>query len=257
MRIRSALFALLFCGLFAAGSASDLSAQVVQPTPTTPEQEAEFRRAYHAYTSGAFFTAIEIWMNLAEQGHIKSMNNLGTMYAQGKAVSRNYPLARFWYRRSAARGDARAMYNMGLLYEFGRGVDISDAEAADWYRQAAQRGLLDGMNALAWVLSTSPDSTVRDGHTALRWANAALRIKPGSKTLSALAAAHAELGEYRQAVGAIDRAIEQMKLEVEGATARTTDRELFGLLRLQGRVVDVISLLERQEYYRNGLPTRD
>jgi len=60
------------------------------------------------------------------------MNNLGTMYAQGKAVSRNYPLARLWYRRSAALGDARAMYNMGLLYEFGRGTPISDTEAADW-----------------------------------------------------------------------------------------------------------------------------
>jgi len=149
------------------------------------------------------------------------------------------------------------MYNMGLLYEFGRGTPISDTEAADWYRQAAQRGLLDGMNALAWVLSTTPDAALRDGHAALRWANAALNQKVNSKTLGVIAAAHAELGEYRQAVVAIDRAIEQLKREVEGATAQSSDRDLFGLLRLQGRVDDVYKMLERQEYYRNGQPTRD
>ncbi len=57
------------------------------------------------------------------------MNNLGTMYAQGKAVSQNYPLALQWYRRAVAKGDARAMFNIAIAYENGRGVEQDDANA--------------------------------------------------------------------------------------------------------------------------------
>lgn len=231
-------------------------AQAANP-PSPKAQEAEFRRGYNSYIRGDFDAAVATWTALADLGHIKSMNNLGTMYSQGKAVSRNYSYALFWYRKAAARTDARAMYNIGIAYEHGRGVDQSDGEAISWYRRAADLGLAEAMNAIAWVYATSPDFTVRDGAQALRWSNIAVKRHTSSKALSSLAAAHAELGEYQKAVVAIERAIDFMKREFNGADMMITDRELFGMLRQKGRTDDVFKLLERLEFYANGQPTRD
>lgn len=160
----------------------------INPPSGSKLQEEEFRRAHAAYVRGDYDTAIRIWNQLADQGHIKSMNNLGAMYSQGKVVSRNYPLARFWYRRAADAGGPRANYNLGLLYEYGRGVEPSDAEAAKFYRTAAKLGVIDAMDALAWLLATSPDNTVRDGHEARLWANYSLARQTNSRSLVTLAA---------------------------------------------------------------------
>jgi len=73
--------------------------------PEEIRQEKEFRRGYDAYIRRDFDTAVTIWTALADQGHIKSMKNLGTMYAQGKAVGRNYSLAMLWYRRSGTSAE--------------------------------------------------------------------------------------------------------------------------------------------------------
>lgn len=241
-------------------AAQPAAASVPQtPRPDVPNriEEYEFRRAFEAYIRGAWFTARSIWTWLAERGHVGSMNNLGTMYSQGKGVPRDYGAALEWYRRAAALGNARAMYNIAIAYEHGKGVEASDAEAADWYRRAARRGLAEAMDALAWILATSPDPRVRDGHAARRWAEAALEKRISSKRLATLAAAYAELGEYRKAVAAIDRAIDYMKRETNGADMALTGREFAYLLRQAGRTDEMFDLLERREYYANGQPTRD
>lgn len=230
-------------------------AQSANP-PSPRAQEAEFRTGFNAYVRGDYEAAVNIWTKLADQGHIKSMNNLGTMYSQGKAVSRNYPHAMYWYRRAAAQGDARSMYNMGIAYNHGRGVERDDAVAASWFKRAADLGLVEAMDALSWVYSTSPQLAARDGTQAVRWAQAAVERKTSSKTLATLAAAHAEAGEYRKAVVAIDRAIEHLKREVDGANMVLNDYDFFGLLRESGRTDEVFHLLERREYYANGQPTR-
>ncbi|MBO6785111.1 MAG: sel1 repeat family protein [Alphaproteobacteria bacterium] len=261
MRQRARIAALACAAALALLSASPAADARPTQRPIVTEkdkqQEREFRRGFEAYQRGNFDQAAEIWSTLADEGHIKSMNNLGTMYSHGKGVGRNYSLAMLWYRRSAALGDARAMYNIGIAHEYGRGVATSDARAVEWYRKAADRGLVEAMIALGWVLSTSPDIAVRDGALAKRWVNAALRRKTSSKNLAALAAAHAELGEYRDAVVAIERAIDYLRRETNGADMLTSERELFGLLRQQGRTDDLFDLLERREFYANGQPTRD
>lgn len=234
------------------GARSSLS-----PPETNPIQAAAFRRGYEAYYRGEYERAAAIWTQLADQGHVKSMNNLGTMYAQGKGVSRNYELAIYYYRRSATQNDARGAYNLGIAYEYGRGTPKDDAQAVYWYGKAADRGLVQAMNAVAWLLATSPDFRLRDGLQAVRWAQAALQRRVTSTNLATLAAAQAEIGEYAKAVATIDQAIRFMGQEIDGAGLVAVDRDLFGLLRDAGRVDDVFKLLERREYYINGQPTRD
>ncbi|MEP4378975.1 MAG: tetratricopeptide repeat protein [Alphaproteobacteria bacterium] len=237
----------------APGARSPLS-----PPETDKEQAAAFKRGYEAYYRGEYEQAAAIWARLADQGHVKSMNNIGTMYAQGKGVSRNYSLAAFYYRRAAALNDARAAYNLAIAYERGRGVVQDDAEAVAWYRKAADRGLVEAMNAMAWIYATSPDLKVRDGAEAVRWAQRALQRKTSSKSLATLAAAQAELGEYRRAVATIDQAIAYMRREESRAgLLGASEYEFIGLLRQVGRTDDLFDLLERREFYANGQATRD
>ncbi|MDA0786518.1 MAG: tetratricopeptide repeat protein [Proteobacteria bacterium] len=222
------------------------------------DQAEAFKRGYEAYYRREYEKAAAIWSQLADEGHVKSMNNIGTMYAQGKGVSRNYSLAAFYYRRAAAQNDARAAYNLAIAYEHGRGVEQSDAEAVSWYRKAAERGLVEAMNAMSWILATSSDFTVRDGAQAARWAQDALKRQTSSKNLATLAAAQAELGEYNKAVATIDQAIAYMRREENRAGLLTaTEYELFGLLRESGRTDELFDLLERREFYANGQATRD
>ncbi|MBO6781684.1 MAG: sel1 repeat family protein [Alphaproteobacteria bacterium] len=250
-----------------AGAGGPALSQVTQPPPgarsplSPPEtnrvQAEAFKRGYEAYYRGQYERAAGIWTQLADQGHVKSMNNLATMYVQGKGVDRNYPLANLYYRRAAAQNDARAAYNLGLAHEFGRGVAKSDAEALGWYRKAADRGLVEAMNAIAWVYATSPETGVRNGPEALRWAQAALQRRTSSTHLATLAAAKAELGDYKGAVEAIDQAIAFVKREVRASGLLVPGREQAGLLRGAARVDREAELRARRQQYMDERPSRD
>jgi tetratricopeptide (TPR) repeat protein len=58
----------------------------------------------------------------------------------------------------------------------------------------------DLLNALAWLLATCPDKTVRDGKNALDYANKASDLKPNDPNIEeTLAAAYAETGDFKEA----------------------------------------------------------
>lgn len=62
-------------------------------------------------------------------------------------------------------------------------------------------------NNLAWILATSPDSTLRNPPEAVRAAEAALRVRPDDPDLlDTLAAAYAAAGRYPEAIAAAERA---------------------------------------------------
>lgn len=76
--------------------------------------------------------------------------------------------------------------------------------AAEFYRRAidASGETMVGAFELAWMLATAPEDEIRDGNEALRLiAQARERTKAeGPQVLDALAAAHAELGQWDDAV---------------------------------------------------------
>ena len=45
---------------------------------------------------------------LAEQGNVAAQSEIGTMYAVGEEVVRDYVQAAYWYRQAADQGDADA-----------------------------------------------------------------------------------------------------------------------------------------------------
>jgi tetratricopeptide (TPR) repeat protein len=105
-----------------------------------------------------------------------------------------------------------------------------DAEALAQWREALRTdpNLMALLSQSAWVLSTSPDASVRNGTEALELAQRAAQLskEQDPSVLDTLAAAYAEAGKFPEAVETAQKALElaaqQENAEslVEGLTAR-------------------------------------
>lgn len=71
---------------------------------------------------------------------IKTLFNVGWMYAQGLNVPQDEEEAVRWYRLAADQGYVLAQFNLGWMYANGRGVSKNNEEAERWYRRAADQG---------------------------------------------------------------------------------------------------------------------
>jgi TPR repeat protein len=102
-----------------------------------------FEQGVIAYQNKEFRRAHDIWLPLAENGHVLAQTLLGALYAYGEGVERNDAEAVKWFERAAYGGSAQAQYNLGILYENGWGVAKSPIRARYWYRRAADQGRKD------------------------------------------------------------------------------------------------------------------
>jgi len=76
-------------------------------------------------------------------------------------------------------------------------------------RKAAERGDPESLNNLAWLLATCPDSGLRDGKSAVAFAERAVAatLRKNVAYLDTLAAAYAETGQFAKAVSVQNEAI--------------------------------------------------
>ena len=81
--------------------------------------QADLEKAYQAYHSGDFETAIAIWQPLAQAGDAVAQFNLGQMYRLGEGVSQNYREAIRWYTLAAKQGSPQARHNVRLMHRDG------------------------------------------------------------------------------------------------------------------------------------------
>lgn len=59
--------------------------------------------------------AVKWWLKAAEQGHPRSMNNIASMYYEGRGgLNEDRKLAYSWWIMSAEKGDNYAISNIGL-----------------------------------------------------------------------------------------------------------------------------------------------
>ncbi|MDR2292925.1 MAG: SUMF1/EgtB/PvdO family nonheme iron enzyme [Prevotellaceae bacterium] len=91
--------------------------------------------------SGNYGEAAKWYRKAAEQGDATAQCDLGTLYQEGRGVSKDYDEALKWYHKSAAQGFATAQYEIGNMYHFGQGVLTDHVEAIKWYYKAAEQGL--------------------------------------------------------------------------------------------------------------------
>jgi tetratricopeptide (TPR) repeat protein len=95
------------------------------------------------------------------------------------------------------------------------------------------------LNNLAWVLATCPDASIRNGAQAVQLAQQAEQLSGGKDPvlLGTLAAAYAEIGQFKQAVATAQRALEVATAQTNAPQAET--------------------LRARLKLYESGSPFRD
>ncbi len=100
---------------------------------------------------------------MADAGDGAAQFELGSNYAEGKLVPRDFATAARWYAKAADQGLAPAQYRLASLYEKGLGVGQDKAKAKALYLKAADAGNPRAMHNLAVMLADGDGKPDYDG----------------------------------------------------------------------------------------------
>ena len=103
-----------------------------------------FSEGGDAYKNGDYVTALAKFREVAAKGDHRAMYALGSMYAGGNGVKRDYQQAYKWFASAAKYGRLDAQYKLGLMYELGVGVKQDYRRAARYYQDVARKGYAHG-----------------------------------------------------------------------------------------------------------------
>ena len=150
----------------------------------------------------------------------------------GALVEQGRTAAALPHLREAVRLEPRLELRLrlaGLLHQTG-----NFPEAVAQYRAALDREpeSVEALNNLAWLLATCPDSTVRKGADAVRFAEQACRLTDQKKAglVGTLAAAYAEAGRFPEAVTTAQTAAD-LAATAGNAPFAAQNRQLLELYR--------------------------
>lgn len=99
----------------------------------------------------AFAVDVAALVNAADGGDVSAQTRLGTIYMNGKGVTRDYALALRYFGLAARSNDPAAMNGLGDLYEYGWGVPIDYHLAFNYRSAAAKAGLPRALNDLGYM----------------------------------------------------------------------------------------------------------
>ena len=136
---------------------------------------------------------------------VAARNNLGFVLCRQGHVAE--AIAQYRTALEIMPDYADARYNLGIvLYEHGR-MREALAEWRELLRWQPRNVL--ALNRLAWALATSSEASVRDGAAAVPLALQAVKLTGGRQAamLDTLAAAHAETGQFAEAVRIAEQAL--------------------------------------------------
>lgn len=154
------------------------------------------------------------WLRLAvRQRHARAELILGAIYIVGDGIEKDETEGFRLIKNAAQKGEVEAEFRLGGLYEAGQGVTMDLAEAIRWYRSASSKGHAMAQNNLAWVLSTNTKPEFHKPREAYNFALVGNGQKDTSVTRDTLAATHAAMGRFQDAIREQKRAIEQAKKE--------------------------------------------
>ena len=148
-----------------------------------------------------YASAVELW-----NGNVAAHDSLASIYIrQGRiddAIREYETVACLQPKHLPAH---YRLYNANCLRQ-------NYSAAADALRRAikAVPGDVQACLTLAWLLATCPDDRVRDGKQALRYAQA-IGSTTNADALDIRAAAHAEIGDFTQAVAVAEKALQQAR----------------------------------------------
>ncbi|MFZ5723916.1 MAG: tetratricopeptide repeat protein [Pseudomonadota bacterium] len=147
---------------------------------------------------------------------------LAEMYLAGSGTPRNPRLALQWLEKSAARDHAPALDTLASFHYRGVIVPRNYRRARELFEQAAAHQYLPAVNNLAWLLSTCPDDSLRDGARAIALLGPVM--DRSVQMMDTYAAAHAEAGQYAEAVAWQRQAVAGIGSTADPRMPATLDR---------------------------------
>ena len=107
-------------------------------------------------------------LNLANQGNVKAMYDVGKLYERGRGVVRDMSKAADFFKQSANAGNPSAQGRLGILYFEGRGVKQDYTKALSLLNSAANKNIPSAQFQLAnmYELGTGVNQSLP---TAIAW----------------------------------------------------------------------------------------
>jgi len=103
-------------------------------------RKAQFWLGAHFYERGSLQVSASWYRKAADAGDVLAQTNLGSMYLNGKGVSKNWDMAFHYFSKAGNQGFAPSQYYLGYLYANGFGVVKDDIAAFNWFLKAAEQG---------------------------------------------------------------------------------------------------------------------
>ena len=158
----------------------------------------------HSYLTGtgvnqSYQGALELFQQAAAEDTPASFMSLGHMSEVGLGMPKNLEVAKHWYRRGAETGLSAAQLRLAYLL-LADGNAESQTEALNWFGKAVAQDHPQAHNDYAWLLATSHSEELRNGPLSLEHALRAVEKNRTAAYLDTLAAAHAELGQFAEAI---------------------------------------------------------
>ena len=101
--------------------------------PTAAQKPLSYKDGVFELDRGNFHVAFVTFKRLAEQGDVRSQQDLAFMYMIGYVGKQDFEMGAKWLKKAANSGLAKAQYSLGELYETGRGVAHDKIKALQWY----------------------------------------------------------------------------------------------------------------------------
>ncbi|MCZ6616978.1 MAG: tetratricopeptide repeat protein, partial [Gammaproteobacteria bacterium] len=158
----------------------------------------------HLYLTGtgvgqSYERALELFEQAAAKNTPTSFLSLGHMFEAGLGMAKNLKDAKHWYRRGAEAGMPVAQLRLAYLL-LADGSRESQGQALGWFSKAVAQDHPQAHNDYAWLLATSHSKELRNGSLAVEHAQRAVEKNRTAAYLDTLAAAHAELGQFAEAI---------------------------------------------------------
>jgi TPR repeat protein len=138
---------------------------------------------------------------------------LGEAFHYGYGTNKDHIEALSLFSRAAESNNAKSFDYLGLYHSGGlAGLEPSCPKAIHFFEKGIRGGYAESKKNLAWMLATCPNSNFRDGQRALELAKASVKelgFEPA--TVGTLAAAYAEIGNFKKASYLQEVGIQMMK----------------------------------------------
>ena len=172
-----------------------------------------------AQAEARYCSAIELW-----DGNVAAHDGLGAVYMRQRRV--DDAIREFEVVARLQPDHLPAQYRVYNAYCL-RQDFVAAADALRRITQQAPREVQTRLT-LAWLLATCRDDHVRNGEEALRHAQAAQRLTGADQydVLDVLAAAHAELGQFDQALSVAEESAKQARQRGHQQRASTIEQRM-------------------------------